>query len=131
MVAVLLIAGMSGAGARPLLERTTPVVGSNVRHAPSQILLSFTEVLSPSASDAVVRNASGAVVSSGKSRVVGNKAQLQVPVSALPPGKYRVEWYATSTNKDHTQGSFSFVVGGEKEKNARREKAHTVGSRAR
>jgi methionine-rich copper-binding protein CopC len=129
---MFLIAGVSAAGAKPVLERTSPVAGSNVRHAPTQILLSFTEVLVPSASEAVVRNASGAVVSSGKSRVVGNKAQLQVPVNALSPGKYRVEWYATSSDKNHNQGSFNFVVGGEKgEKNTRKERRHTVGSRAR
>ncbi len=66
----------------------------------------------PSGSDAVVRNATGGIVSSGKARVIGNKAQLQVPVNSLSPGKYRVEWYATSSDKHPSQGSFAFVVGG-------------------
>ncbi len=65
----------------------------------------------PSGSDAVVRNSSGGVVSAGKARVIGNKAQMQVPVNALPPGKYRVEWYVTSADRHQNQGSFSFTVG--------------------
>ncbi len=65
----------------------------------------------PSGSDAVVRDATGAVVSSGKPRVDGKKAEMQVPVKQLSPGKYRVEWYATSPDKHPNQGSFNFVVG--------------------
>jgi CopC domain len=50
-------------------------------------------------------------VSSGKARLIGNKAEMQVPVNSLSPGKYRVEWYATSADKRPTQGSFTFVIG--------------------
>jgi len=112
MAAVFLIGAASVASARPLLDHASPAAASTVRHPPSHIALSFTEILSPSGSDAVVRNASGGVVSSGKARVVGNKARMQVPVNSLPPGKYRVEWYATSTDRHQNQGSFSFIVGG-------------------
>ena len=66
---------------------------------------------------------------SGKSRVVANKAQLQVPVSSLPAGKYRVEWYATSADRSHNQGSFSFVVGGDE--SAARASARSHKARAR
>jgi copper resistance protein C len=110
---LLLISAAASASARPLLEHASPTAGSTVRRSPSQIALSFNQVLLPSDSEAVVRSASGGVVSSGKSRVLGNKTQLQVPVSSLPPGKYRVEWSATSADRIHNQGSFSFVVGGD------------------
>jgi hypothetical protein len=33
-------------------------------------------------------------------------------VNLLPPGKYRVEWDATSTDRHQNQGSFNFGVGG-------------------
>jgi hypothetical protein len=49
-------------------------------------------------------------VSSGKARVIGNK-EMQVPVTSLAPGKYKVEWLATSTESRSNQGSFTFVVG--------------------
>jgi methionine-rich copper-binding protein CopC len=111
IAALLLLGGVSAVSARPVLEHASPAAGSSLRHAPSQIALSFTEALLASGSDAVVRNSSGGVVSSGKARVVGNKAQMQVPVNALPPGKYRVEWYVTSADRHQNQGSFSFIVG--------------------
>jgi methionine-rich copper-binding protein CopC len=111
VAALLLVGAASAAYARPVLTHASPAAGSTARHAPSQIALSFTEALLPSGSDAVVRNASGGVVSSGKARVIGNKAQLEVPVKSLAPGKYRVEWFVTSTDKHQNQGSFNFVIG--------------------
>jgi copper resistance protein C len=111
IAALFLITGTLAVSARPLLDHASPAAGSAVRHSPSEIALSFTEILLPSGSDAVVRNSTGGVVSSGKARVVGNKAQMQVPVNSLAPGKYRVEWYATSVDRRQNQGSFNFFVG--------------------
>jgi methionine-rich copper-binding protein CopC len=129
VAAVLLLAGASIASARPMLDHASPAAGSIVRHPPPQVALSFTEALLPSGSDAVVRNATGGVVTSGKAHVVGNRAQLQVPVNALAPGKYRVEWMATSTDRKQNQGSFTFIVGGKD--SAARASARTPRSRAR
>jgi methionine-rich copper-binding protein CopC len=112
ILSLFLISFASASSARPLLERASPSAGSTVSRPPSHVALSFTEALLPSSSDAVVRNATGGIVSSGKARVIGNKAQLQVPVNSLSPGKYRVEWYATSSDRHPSQGSFTFVVGG-------------------
>ena len=112
VAALFLIGGTSALNARPLLDHALPEAGSIVRNAPPEIELAFTEALLPSGSDAVVRKASGGVVSSGKARVIGNKSKMQIPVNLLAPGKYRVEWYATSTDRHQNQGSFSFIVGG-------------------
>jgi methionine-rich copper-binding protein CopC len=111
LAVLLLIGGASASSARPLLDHSSPAAGSTVRHAPSQVVLSFTQTLLPSGSDAVVRNASGGVVSSGKARLIGHKTEMQVPVNSLPPGKYRVEWNAISADKHQNQGSFNFVIG--------------------
>ena len=116
---VLLFSVPASASARPMLDHASPAAGSIIRKAPSQIALSFNQALLPSGSDAVVRNANGGVVSSGKSRL-DNKTQLQVPIESLPSGKYRVEWFATAADKSHSQGSFTFIVG---EENAARASA--------
>ena len=108
---LLLVSSASFASARPLLDHASPAAGSTIRHAPREVALSFTELLLPSGSDAVVRNASGGVVSSSKARVIGNKTQLQVPLKSLVPGKYRVEWYVTSADRHQNQGSFNFIIG--------------------
>ena len=110
MAVLLLVGGAPASLARRLLDQASPRPGGSVRRAPSHVALSFTERLLPSRSDAVVRSATGAVVSSGKARVIDNK-EMQVPVNSLPPGKYKVEWFATSTESHSNQGSFTFVVG--------------------
>ncbi len=110
IAAMLLIGDVSAASARAMLDHASPAVGSTVRRAPSRITLWFTQALLPSGSDAVVRNATGGVVSSQRARVIGNKAQMQVPVKPLSPGKYRVEWYAISRDRHQTPGSFNFTV---------------------
>jgi copper resistance protein C len=109
LITVLFIGGASCA--RPVLDHASPAAGSTLPHTPSQVALSFTEALLPSDSDAVVRNATGGVVSSGKARITGNKGEMQVPVNSLSPGKYRVEWYATSVDRHSNEGSFNFMVG--------------------
>jgi methionine-rich copper-binding protein CopC len=111
IAALFLVSEASGASARALLIHASPAAGSTVGHAPSPIVLSFSEALLPSGSDAVIRNATGGVVSSGKARVIGNKTQMEIPAKSLSPGKYRVEWYTTSTDRHQNQGSFSFVIG--------------------
>jgi copper transport protein len=112
IIALLLLTSVSASlQARPLLENASPASGEAVGNPPSHILLSFSEALVPSSTDAVVRNASGGVVSSGKARVSAKEGRVKIPVKKLPPGKYRVEWYATSAGERHAQGSFSFVVG--------------------
>ncbi len=124
-----LIGAASGVSARPVLDHASPASGTIVHRSPPHVSLSFSEVLVPSGSDAVVRNATGGIVSSGKARVVDNKAQLQVPVSSLAPGKYKVEWYATSPDKSHSQGSFTFIVGSEATAARARERSHKSRSR--
>jgi methionine-rich copper-binding protein CopC len=85
MAVLLLVGGASASLARRLLDQASPRPGGSVRRAPSHVALSFTERLLPSRSDAVVRSATGAVVSSGKARVIDNK-EMQVPVNSLPSG---------------------------------------------
>lgn len=110
LIALLFLTGTSVSHALPILQHASPGSGGTVHRAPSRIVLSFSQALVPSATDAVVRDASGGIVSLGKPRVISKAGEMEVPVKPLPPGKYRVEWYATSTDKRHTQGSYNFVV---------------------
>ena len=116
LTCLLLLASVSELQARPVLKGASPAPGAAVYNAPSQISLSFSEALVPSGTDAVVREAGGGVVSSGKARVAAREGQIKVSVKRLVPGKYRVEWYATSAGDRHAQGSYSFVVGAEQER---------------
>jgi methionine-rich copper-binding protein CopC len=104
----LLLLGSPAAHAHAFLDHANPRVGSTVRTAPREVTLSFTQRLEPSFSSAQVTNASGARVDQG-ARVSG--MQMHVPVSALPPGTYRVRWKVLSVDTHTTEGSFTFRVG--------------------
>ncbi|MGH6665296.1 MAG: copper resistance CopC family protein [Pseudolabrys sp.] len=96
--------------AHAMLDHASPKVGSSSPTAPHQVVLWFTENLEPAFSRIEVRNASGALVSSGKARL-GAKNELRVALKALPPGTYKVIWRVLSVDTHRTQGDFSFRVG--------------------
>src|SRR4051794_16498691 len=105
-IAVVLLVGCASASlARPLLDQASPTPASTAASCAFPRCIVLSEPLLPARSDAVVRSATGAVVSTGKARVIDNK-ELQVPVTPLTPGKYKVEWSATSTESRSNQGSF-------------------------
>ena len=77
-----------------------------------EVILWFTEQLEPAFSTIEVRDASGAVVSSGKASVdPKQRTQLRVPLKILDPGTYKVNWRVLSVDTHRTQGDFTFRVG--------------------
>ena len=70
----------------------------------------FTENLEPKFSKLEVRNAAGARVDLGDTRV--NGSAMHVGLGALPPGTYTVHWRVLSVDTHTTKGSFRFNVGG-------------------
>ena len=99
------------ADAHAMLDHASPRVGSTVNPAPKEIVLWFTEKLEPGFSMIEVRNGQGAAVQTGKASVSGDGSQLSVPLMALPPGRYKVNWRVLSVDTHTTQGNFSFSVG--------------------
>lgn len=96
--------------AHAMLDHASPKVGSSSPSAPHEVVLWFTENLEPAFSQIEVRNASGALVSSGKAHL-GAKNELHIALKALPPGTYKVSWRVLSVDTHRTQGDFSFRVG--------------------
>jgi len=99
------------AWAHAYLDHASPRVGNTVSQAPKEVMLWFTEKIEPAFSTIEVRNEQGALVSSGKATVVGDRTQMRVPVKALPPGTYKVIWRVLSVDTHRTQGDFTFRVG--------------------
>jgi len=99
------------AEAHAMLDHASPRVGSTVNPAPKEVVLWFTQKLEPAFSTIEVRNEQGATVQAGKATVVGDRTQLRVPLKALPPGTYKVNWRVLSVDTHTTQGDFSFNVG--------------------
>jgi copper resistance protein C len=104
----LLLAGSTPAAAHARLDHANPAAGSTVASPPGAVSLYFTEQLEPQFSRAEVRNPAGSRVDTGTH--VSGKV-MQISVSAMPSGTYKVTWHVTSVDTHKTQGSFSFTVG--------------------
>ena len=107
----LFLAGIGSALAHAHLDHAAPRVGSTVAQPPKEVVLWFTEKLEAAFSSAEVRNAQGAVVSTGKASVIGDRTQLRVPLKTLPQGTYKVIWRVLSVDTHRTEGDFTFNVG--------------------
>ena len=105
----LLLLGVGKATAHAYLDHASPLVGSTVATAPSQVTLWFTQKLEPSFSTMSVTNSSGQRVDSGRVSVSGNT--MRVSIRATGAGTYRVTWRVLSVDTHTTQGNFTFRVG--------------------
>ncbi len=109
-----MIAGLPiGAFAHAFLDHASPAVGSTVPTAPAVITLWYTQQLEPAFSSMTVTDQAGRRVDLGNAQVpASHPDQLQVGLSALPPGTYAVSWHVVSVDTHPTQGSFTFTVRG-------------------
>jgi methionine-rich copper-binding protein CopC len=108
-LAGMMMAHAAVAHAYPQTE--TPVRDSTVRTAPAEVAIEFDDELEPKFSSIMVRDAKGARVDDGHSRVAPNDPKrLSVGLKPLPPGSYTVLWRATDTDTHKTQGSYRFTV---------------------
>jgi copper resistance protein C len=110
-LSMLFAAATGSAFAHAMLDHAAPRVGSTVAQSPKEVVLWFTEKLEPAFSSIEVRNAQGAVVSTGKASVIGDRTQLRVPLKTLPQGTYKVIWRVLSVDTHRTEGDFTFNVG--------------------
>jgi hypothetical protein len=108
-VSLVFLAGLATAHAHAYLDHASPLVGSTVKAAPSEVRMWFTQSLEPKFTGAQVRSSSGAVVGSGGVDPADPK-QIVVRVRALPPGSYKVFWKVLSVDTHRTEGSFGFEV---------------------
>jgi hypothetical protein len=107
--ALTLALGVTAAAAHAYLDHASPLVGSTVATAPSEVRMWFTQPLEPRFSGAQLRGPGGKVVGSGV--VDGDDPkQMVIRVHGLAPGKYTVTWKILSVDTHRTEGSFSFEV---------------------
>src|SRR5258707_1321024 len=102
-----LIVGSAGAHAHAYLDHTSPRVGSVVKASPSEVRLWFTQALEARFTAAELRSSAGAVVATGGVDAANTK-EIVIPVRALAPGRYKVNWKVLSVDSHRTEGSFSF-----------------------
>lgn len=109
---LVLVAGVTWtARAHAFLDHAVPAVGSQVRAAPSQVKLWFTEKLEPALSRVQVFAADGHEVDRHDVRPdASDAATLVVSLPALEPGKYKVVWRVVSVDTHVTSGTFGFEI---------------------
>ena len=95
--------------AHAYLDHASPLVGSTVKSAPSEVRLWFTQSLEPKFTSAQVRASNGSVVGTGGVDAADPK-QIVIRVRALPAGSYKVFWKVLSVDTHRTEGSFGFQV---------------------
>ena len=108
-LSLALLSGVAGAQAHAYLDHATPLVGSTLKSAPSEVRMWFTQALEPRFTAAQLRSSTGAVMASGGVDPADPK-QMVIQVRGLPPGKYKVFWKVLSVDTHRSEGSFGFEV---------------------
>jgi methionine-rich copper-binding protein CopC len=86
-------------------------VGSQIRGAPAQVKVWFSEKLEPALSRLQVFDATGQEVDRRDVHSdPADAAALAVSLPALKPGKYKVVWRAVSVDTHITGGTFGFEI---------------------
>ena len=111
-IAALALALMPRVGwAHAFLDRAEPAVGSQIHNSPIQVRIWFTERLEPVLSRIQVFDAANSEVDKRNVHIdASNPALLEVALSPLPPGKYKVVWRVVSVDTHVTTGNFTFEL---------------------
>jgi copper resistance protein C len=108
--AALLLAPVPASG-HVFPDHSDPPVGHTLRAPPSEVRIWFDGELEPVFSTIRVENARRERVDKGDGRVDSrDPALLEISLSPLPPGKYRVFWSAVARDGHRTEGDFPFQV---------------------
>ena len=106
----LLLATQAGQ-AHAFLDSATPRVGSTIRAAPAEVVLTFTQGVEAAFSKLEVTGPAGEHEEAGSAHIVGTaSSKLAVGVGRLAPGTYTVIWHVMSVDTHGTQGRFQFTV---------------------
>ncbi len=86
-----------------------PAANSTVS-APANVVVHFSEELEPKFSRLTLSNAAGTVISKAPSVVSADAKVVTLPLPALTPGVYTVNWVSVALNSHRAQGKYKFTV---------------------
>jgi copper transport protein len=101
------------ADAHSLVRVSDPPDGARLAHAPSAVIITFTEAPDPKLSQVKILDTSGRQVAGGPaSAVPGTPATIAITLPSLGDGVYTVSWRTVSAIDGHVAtGVFAFAVG--------------------
>jgi copper resistance protein C len=92
-------------------HHSEPKVGATVTVAPSRIRIWFDGALEPAFSSMHVQDANGQRVDKGDGHVdPADATLLEVDLTPLAPGRYRVIWSVVARDGHRTEGNFMFTI---------------------
>ena len=99
------------AAAHAVLMSSGPAANSVLVEAPREIRLSFSERIEARFSSVSLTRSDGSNVQIARPAANQEKQNdLLVPLPALAPGKYQVEWQTTSGDSHRIRGQFGFEI---------------------
>jgi methionine-rich copper-binding protein CopC len=105
------MAGSSAAWAHAGLQTSIPEKDAEIAAGPKEITLQFNEKLESAFSTAKLVDSTGKQVNVEKSTLdAGNPSVMKLPVPALSPGKYKVEYVGVGHDGHRRKGDYSFTV---------------------
>lgn len=111
LFAATAMAGSSSAWAHAGLQTSTPEKDAEIAAAPKEITLQFNEKLELAFSTAKLVDSTGKQVNVEKPTLdANNPSVMKLPVPALSPGKYKVEYVGVGHDGHRRKGDYSFTV---------------------
>ncbi len=100
------------ASAHAFLVQTSPAAGQRLLMSPPAITLEFSEAVAPAGIQVSIQASGGQPVRTPSPARSPDAEHVRLPLPALPPGVYKVQWEVVSADDGHlSAGSFVFAVG--------------------
>jgi methionine-rich copper-binding protein CopC len=109
---VVTIIAASAAWAHSFPEQETPAAGETLAAPPAKVTIEYDAPIEKLFDSLRVLDATGQDKAAGAPQVSDDGHSLSVPVAALSPGQYTVQWRVVCIDTHHTEGSYTFTVKG-------------------
>jgi len=93
-------------------ESEAPAAGQTLTEPPSEVKIKYDAPIEKLFAQLAVIDASGHNLAQGAPAVSDDGYILTVKLPRLKPGNYLVKWRVVGIDTHHTEGSYSFSVGG-------------------
>jgi methionine-rich copper-binding protein CopC len=91
-------------------EQESPAAGETVAPPPARVTIKYDAPIEKLFDSLRVLDAAGQDKAAGTPQVSADGYELSVPMSALGPGQYTVQWRVVCIDTHHTEGSYTFTV---------------------
>jgi copper resistance protein C len=110
LVSLAMITGATASWAHSFPEQESPAAGETIAAPLTHVTIKYDAPIESLFDSLRVLDAAGQDKAAGAPQVSADGYELSVPVSALGPGEYTVQWRVVCVDTHHTEGSYTFTV---------------------